>query len=247
MIINSFLPNYESLYFGTPCQTSSFQLDCSSRRGDAMFITTNTWSPVVLLLPCDCYWRQLPRAVTTAQPRTEASHCILSSLPSVHTLLFPVIQFYLYSSCIYFPLWFLFTSILRIRSLDMFRFHNYIIIIINFMIDHKICSNHIGIFRRHLPIFSLGVHRLYALWVYIHLLCGLVYKVRFQVLTAASMKFTFFFWDVLPCKIIVERRFRGTCCLHHYRPDDGGSTYLWNVGRQLFYTAVHPRTQIWAS
>jgi hypothetical protein len=35
---------------------------------------------------------------------------------------------------------------------------------------------------------------------------------RFQVLTAASMKFRFVFWDVLPCKIIVGRRFRGTCC-----------------------------------
>jgi hypothetical protein len=22
----------------------------------------------------------------------------------------------------------------------------------------------------------------------------------------------FYFWDVLPCKIIVDRRFRGTCC-----------------------------------
>jgi len=41
--------------------------------------------------------------------------------------------------------------------------------------------------------------------------------VRFQVLTAASMKFRIVFWDVLPCKII--------------------------VGRQLFYTAVHPRRQ----
>jgi hypothetical protein len=30
-----------------------------------------------------------------------------------------------------------------------------------------------------------------------------------------------------------------------HRPDDGGSTYLWNVGRQLFNTAVHPRRQIW--
>jgi hypothetical protein len=30
-------------------------------------------------------------------------------------------------------------------------------------------------------------------------------------------------------------------------PDDGGSTYLWNVGRQLFYTALHPRRQIWTS
>jgi hypothetical protein len=29
------------------------------------------------------------------------------------------------------------------------------------------------------------------------------------------MKFRIVFWDVLPCKIIVDRRFRGTCCLHH--------------------------------
>jgi hypothetical protein len=29
------------------------------------------------------------------------------------------------------------------------------------------------------------------------------------------MKFRFVFWDVLPCKIIVDRRFRGTCYLHH--------------------------------
>jgi len=40
----------------------------------------------------------------------------------------------------------------------------------------------------------------------------------------------------------------GTCCLHHQGgDDDGGSTYLWNVGRQLLYTAVHPRRQIWTS
>jgi hypothetical protein len=29
-----------------------------------------------------------------------------------------------------------------------------------------------------------------------------------------SMKFRFVFWDVLPCKIIVDQHFRGTCCLH---------------------------------
>jgi hypothetical protein len=34
--------------------------------------------------------------------------------------------------------------------------------------------------------------------------------VRFQVLTAASMTFRIVFWDVLPCKMIVDRRFRGT-------------------------------------
>jgi hypothetical protein len=38
--------------------------------------------------------------------------------------------------------------------------------------------------------------------------------VRFQVLTAESMKFRVVFWDVLPYKIIVHRHFRGTCCLH---------------------------------
>jgi hypothetical protein len=29
--------------------------------------------------------------------------------------------------------------------------------------------------------------------------------------------------------------------------DDGGSTHLWNVGRQLFYTAVYPRRQFWTT
>jgi hypothetical protein len=29
--------------------------------------------------------------------------------------------------------------------------------------------------------------------------------------------------------------------------DDGGSTYLWNVGGQSFYKAVHPRRQFWTS
>jgi hypothetical protein len=72
-------------------------------------------------------------------------------------------------------------------------------------------------------------------------------SVRFQVLAAASMMFRFVFWGVLPCKIIVDRRFRGTCCLHHQGPDDGGITYLWNVSRQLIYTAVHPRRQISSS
>jgi hypothetical protein len=33
---------------------------------------------------------------------------------------------------------------------------------------------------------------------------------------SASMKFRIFFWDVLPCKIIVDRSI----------PDDGGITYL---------------------
>jgi hypothetical protein len=38
--------------------------------------------------------------------------------------------------------------------------------------------------------------------------------------------------------LIVDRRFRGAYCLHHQG---------WNVGRQSFYTAVHPRRQFWTS
>jgi hypothetical protein len=52
----------------------------------------------------------------------------------------------------------------------------HIIIIINIMVDYKLCSDHIGIFKSQLPIFSLGVRRLYVRRVYIQLLCGLIYK-----------------------------------------------------------------------
>jgi hypothetical protein len=39
--------------------------------------------------------------------------------------------------------------------------------------------------------------------------------VKFQILTAASMKFRVF-WGVLPySQTDVDRRFRGACCLHH--------------------------------
>jgi len=49
------------------------------------------------------------------------------------------------------------------------------------------------------------------------------------------------FWDRLPCKMIVDRRFRGAYCLHHH-PDDGRNTHLWNVGLFLRdYTVQHPR------
>jgi hypothetical protein len=41
----------------------------------------------------------------------------------------------------------------------------------------------------------------------------LVKSMRFQVLMAASMMFSVVFWDVLPCKMIVDRRFRGAYSL----------------------------------
>jgi hypothetical protein len=71
-----------------------------------------------------------------------------------------------------------------------------------------------------------------------------VWFVRFQVPTAASMKFRVF-WDVAPCCVVgVDRRFRGAYCLHHQGddgPDDGSSTHLWNVDLLRDYTELHPR------
>jgi hypothetical protein len=54
--------------------------------------------------------------------------------------------------------------------------------------------------------------------------------VRFQVLTAASMMFRIVFWDILPCKMIVDRRFRGAYCLHHQGiPDDISQKTILNI------------------
>jgi hypothetical protein len=50
--------------------------------------------------------------------------------------------------------------------------------------------------------------------------------VRFQLLTAASMKMTVF-WDISPYSLVeVDRRFRDVYCLHHHGNDDGGSKHL---------------------
>jgi hypothetical protein len=45
------------------------------------------------------------------------------------------------------------------------------------------------------------------------------YMVVLLYMNVNIIKFRFVFWDVLPCKIIVDRRFRGTCCLHHLGDD----------------------------
>jgi hypothetical protein len=39
-------------------------------------------------------------------------------------------------------------------------------------------------------------------------------NVRFQVLTAVNMKIRAF-WDIAPCRLVVDGRFRGAYCLHH--------------------------------
>jgi hypothetical protein len=52
------------------------------------------------------------------------------------------------------------------------------------------------------------------------------------------------FWDVAQCSLAhIDRRSRGTYCLHHQGDDDddGGSKFLWNVGRYLpNYKVQHP-------
>jgi hypothetical protein len=46
---------------------------------------------------------------------------------------------------------------------------------------------------------------------------------RYQVLTAASMKMTVF-WDIAPCRLAeIDRHFRGAYCLHH----QGALTYVY--------------------
>jgi hypothetical protein len=36
-----------------------------------------------------------------------------------------------------------------------------------------------------------------------------------------------FFWVVAPYSLVeIYQRFRGPCCLHHHRPNDGGSKVL---------------------
>jgi hypothetical protein len=53
-------------------------------------------------------------------------------------------------------------------------------------------------------------------------------QVRYEVLTAASMKTVIF--DVALCSLVqIYRRFRGTYCLHYHRLDDGGSNHFRNV------------------
>jgi hypothetical protein len=58
-------------------------------------------------------------------------------------------------------------------------------------------------------------------------------------------KFRIVFWDVLPCRIIVDRRFRGTCCLHHHHHP---WWWRWHVPLKRRSTIIlHGRRQFWTS
>jgi hypothetical protein len=94
----------------------------------------------------------------------------------------------------------------------------------------------------YLPDCWMGVHTMYGRVTGIYRIS--VY-IQYKQAVRHPLLFRVVFWDIVPCKMIVDRRFRGTYCLHH----QGSlmSTHLWNVGRQSFYTAVYPRRQLWTS
>jgi hypothetical protein len=68
------------------------------------------------------------------------------------------------------------------------------------------------------------------------------HKVRYEVITASSIKMAIF-WVVEPCSLVeVCRCFRGAWYLHLHRPVDGGSKNLLNFGKiRPDYTAQQPR------
>jgi hypothetical protein len=71
------------------------------------------------------------------------------------------------------------------------------------------------------------------------------YVVRFEVFTAVTMKKAVF-WDVASCSSCVNRRFGATrsrwfLVREFFYLEDGGDTFLRNVGLYKNYTAQHPR------
>jgi hypothetical protein len=88
--------------------------------------------------------------------------------------------------------------------------------------------------------------------------CKIFLYVRFEVFTAVTMK-NVVVRDVAPCRSCVNRRFGGTCNLHlqsaatcsrwflargSFYPENGGDTFLRNVGSQKIYNVPHPKDGI---
>jgi hypothetical protein len=72
-------------------------------------------------------------------------------------------------------------------------------------------------------------------------------SIGIQILMAASTKMAVL-WVAAPCSLVeVYQLFRGAFCLRHQggdRPDDGGSKFVWNVGKLISdHTALHARRQ----
>jgi hypothetical protein len=64
--------------------------------------------------------------------------------------------------------------------------------------------------------------------VYRSFYLNILFHVRFQVLTAASMMFRVVFWDILPCKMIVDNHFT-----RQYIPEDNSEQFCFMV-KEIF-------------
>jgi hypothetical protein len=75
--------------------------------------------------------------------------------------------------------------------------------------DSKCILNDFVIIKEHL-LFEVILYNITRIKTYISP------KVVVEWLTLLlRMMFGVVFWDILPCKMIVDRRFRGAYCLHH--------------------------------
>jgi hypothetical protein len=113
----------------------------------------------------------------------------------------------------------------------------------------------------HIKIYNLRRHQTRV--VFTSNLSNRFLKFRFDVSTAVTMK-NAVFWDVALCRCCVNRYFGGTYRLRlrgrkicergtnvtcsrwflapgFIYPEDGGDTFLRNVGSHKIYTAPHPR------
>jgi hypothetical protein len=79
---------------------------------------------------------------------------------------------------------------------------------------------------------SWAIYILLDFWEYQSLLLlfhlVILFRLGFCVKTRNIM-FRVVFWDILPCKMIVDRRFRGAYCLHHQGWVNNNQYMTWNV------------------
>jgi hypothetical protein len=73
-------------------------------------------------------------------------------------------------------------------------------------------------------------------------------KIRAGTTPDTILQFRIVFWDVLPCKIIVDRRFRGTYFLHHqgWRQFWTSHSPPWKLEISQYYSIVAQRTWFWS-
>jgi hypothetical protein len=84
-----------------------------------------------------------------------------------------------------------------------------------------------------------------------HKIANTMQHTKLPILKSKSLMFRAVFWVVLPCKMIVDRRFRGAYCLHHqgtsvdkhfsrqYNPEDSSEHHTRRRENLKSHTASH--------